>query len=53
MLLAAAEKIELDYQLVDLFTGENYQPAFTAINPNQTVPLLIENDFGSPRARRF
>jgi glutathione S-transferase len=45
MLLAAAEKIELDYQLVDLFTGENYQPAFTAINPNQTVPLLVDDDF--------
>jgi glutathione S-transferase len=45
MLLAAAEKIELDYQLVDLFTGENYQPAFTAINPNQAVPLLVDDNF--------
>lgn len=46
MLLAAAEQIDLDYQLVDLFTGENYQPAFTAINPNQAVPFLIDDDFG-------
>ena len=45
MLLAAAEMIELDYQLVDLFTGENYQPAFTAINPNQAVPLLVDDNF--------
>ena len=45
MLLAAAEKIELEYQLVDLFTGENYQPAFTAINPNQAVPLLVDDNF--------
>ena len=45
MLLAAAEKIDLDYQLVDLFTGENYQAAFTAINPNQAVPFLIDDDF--------
>ncbi len=45
MLLAAAEKIELDYQLVDLFTGENYQPAFTSINPNQAVPFLVDDDF--------
>jgi len=45
MLLAAAEKIEIDYQLVDLFTGENYQPAFTSINPNQAVPFLVDTDF--------
>jgi len=45
MLLAAAEKIDLDYELVDLFTGENYQPGFTAINPNQAVPFLVDGDF--------
>lgn len=45
MLLAAAEKIDLDYQLVDLFSGENYQPAFTSVNPNQAVPLLVDGDF--------
>ena len=45
MLLAAADKLPLDYQLVDLFTGENYQPAFTAINPNQAVPYLEDGDF--------
>lgn len=46
MLLAAAEKIDLEYQLVDLFSGENSQPAFTAINPNQAVPYLVDGDFG-------
>lgn len=45
MLLAAAEKIELDCQLIDLFGGENYQPAFTAVNPNQAVPYLVDGDF--------
>ena len=45
MLLAAAEKIDLDYQLIDLFTGENSQPAFTSINPNQAVPYLVDSDF--------
>jgi len=45
MLLAAADKLALDYQLVDLFTGENYQQAFTAINPNQAVPYLEDGDF--------
>ena len=45
MLLAAADKLALDYQLVDLFTGENYQQPFTAINPNQAVPYLEDGDF--------
>lgn len=45
MLLAAADKLAIDYQLVDLFTGENYQPAFTAINPNQAVPYLEDGEF--------
>ena len=45
MLLAAAEKIDLEYQLIDLFSGENYQPPFTAVNPNQAVPFLVDGDF--------
>ena len=45
MLLAAADKIAVDYQLIDLFGGENYQPAFTAINPNQAVPYLEDGTF--------
>ncbi len=45
MLLAAADKIAVEYQLVDLFTGENYQPAFTATNPNQAVPFLEDGEF--------
>jgi glutathione S-transferase len=45
MLLAAADKIAVDYQLIDLFGGENYQPAFTAINPNQAVPYLEDGAF--------
>lgn len=45
MLLAAAEKLALEYQLVDLFSGENAQPAFTAVNPNQAVPFLVDGDF--------
>lgn len=45
MLLAAADKIALDYQLVDLFSGENYQPAYAAINPNQAVPYFEDGEF--------
>lgn len=45
MLLAAAEKLDIDYHVVDLFAGENHQPAFTAINPNQAVPFLEDGDF--------
>jgi glutathione S-transferase len=45
MLLAAAENISIEYQSVDLFSGENYQPTFTAINPNQAVPFLIDGEF--------
>lgn len=44
-LFAADHRIELDYQLVDLFAGEHVQPAFSAINPNQAVPVLEDGDF--------
>jgi glutathione S-transferase len=44
-LFAADNNIPLDYQLVDLFTGEHAQPTYAAINPNQTVPLLEDGDF--------
>jgi glutathione S-transferase len=45
MLLAADEDIELDYELVDLFTGVHLQPPFSAINPSQQVPVLEDGDF--------
>lgn len=45
MLLAAAEKLDLEFQTVDLFAGENYREPFTAINPNQAVPVLEDDDF--------
>lgn len=44
-LFAADHGIELEYQLVDLFAGEHVQPAFTAINPHQAVPVLEDGDF--------
>jgi glutathione S-transferase len=45
MLLAAAERIDVEYQSVDLFAGENLKPDFLAINPNGAVPLLEDGDF--------
>ena len=32
-------------QVVDLFTGEHFQPAYDAINPNHLVPMLEDGDF--------
>lgn len=43
-LFAADHNIELDYHVVDLFAGEHVQPAFTAINPHQAVPVLEDGE---------
>ncbi|HKU14073.1 MAG TPA: glutathione S-transferase family protein [Steroidobacteraceae bacterium] len=43
-LFAADHGIELDYQLVDLFVGEHLQPAFTAVNAHQAVPVLEDGE---------
>jgi len=45
MLFAAEADIPLDYEVVDLFTGAQYQPAFSAINPSHQVPVLEDGDF--------
>ena len=45
VLFAADSGIELDYQLVDLFSGEQYQPEYAAINPSRQVPVLEDGDF--------
>lgn len=37
--------IPAEFQVVDLFTGEHQGPAYTAINPNQLVPVLEEDGF--------
>jgi glutathione S-transferase len=44
-LFAKDQGIALDYQVVDLFTGEHQQPAFASINPNCMVPVLEDGDF--------
>ena len=45
VLFATESGIELDYQLVDLFTGAQYQPEYAAINPSRQVPVLEDGDF--------
>ena len=45
VLFATESDIALDYQLVDLFTGEQYQPEYAAINPSRQVPVLEDGDF--------
>lgn len=45
MLFAAESGMKIDFQVVDLFTGEHYQPPYEAINPNHLVPVLDEGDF--------
>jgi glutathione S-transferase len=45
MLFASEAAIPLDYQLVDLMTGQHLQPGYLALNPNGLVPLLEDGDF--------
>ncbi len=43
MLFCADEKIAYEPVLIDLMTGENCTPEYTAINPNQAVPVLEDD----------
>lgn len=45
MTLASEEDIALDYEVVDLFTGEHLKPAYAARNPSCLVPMLEDGDF--------
>ena len=38
MMFIADNKMKVDQQVVDIMTGEQYQPAFAAINPSNAVP---------------
>lgn len=42
---ALDQGIALDYQVVDLFTGEHLKPEFAKINPNCLVPVLEDGEF--------
>lgn len=45
MLFAAEHGLALDYQMVDLFAGEQFDPSYRIINPNQAVPVLEHGAF--------
>jgi glutathione S-transferase len=45
VLFATDSGLDLEYRNVDLMTGEHTQSVFTAINPNQAVPVLEDGDF--------
>jgi glutathione S-transferase len=45
VLFAAEAGISLDFQVVDLFTGEQYRPEYAPINPSRQVPVLEDGDF--------
>lgn len=45
MLFAAEAGIDLEFKVVDLFTGEHMREPYTKINPNKLVPVLEDGDF--------
>jgi glutathione S-transferase len=45
MLFASEAGIALDYQLVDLMTGQHLTPEYRGVNPNALVPVLEDGDF--------
>jgi glutathione S-transferase len=45
MMFAAEEGITLDYQIIDLMTGEHLNPEYKALNPNCLVPMLDDDGF--------
>lgn len=45
VLFAQESGIDLEYELVDLFTGAQYQPQYASLNPSRQVPMLVDDDF--------
>ena len=45
VLFAADNAIPLDFQVVDLMTGEHMHDKYAAINPSRLVPVLEDGDF--------
>jgi glutathione S-transferase len=45
MMFAAEHRLQIEWELVSLFQSEHRSPDYLAINPNGTVPLLVEDSF--------
>ena len=45
MLFVEDNKIPVELQQVDIFKGEQYGEAYSAINPNHMIPVLEDGDF--------
>lgn len=45
MLFAREQKIDAEFVLVDLFTGEHMKEDYAQKNPNRLVPMLEDGDF--------
>jgi glutathione S-transferase len=45
MLCVAEESIDVEHQVVDLFTGEHMKPPYSDKNPSCLVPMIEDGDF--------
>lgn len=45
MLFAAEQGADIEFKVVDLFTGEHFKDEYSGINPNRMVPVLEDGDF--------
>lgn len=45
MFFAADAGVKLDYEMIDLMSGAQFNPTFTAVNPNNCVPVLEDGSF--------
>jgi glutathione S-transferase len=45
MLFIADHELPVEQQVVDIMTGEQYGPAYAAVNPNNFVPVLEDDGF--------
>lgn len=45
LMFALEHGLEIDWELVSLFQGEHRSEAYLALNPNGTVPLLVDGTF--------
>lgn len=48
LMFAAEHPTPLDIEIVDLYAGAHLSDAYTALNPNQAVPVLVDGDLVLP-----